>query len=243
MKSIGKYEILEELGRGGFATVYKACDATLDRIVALKVLHPYWTQDPSFAARFRQEARAAANLCHPNIVIVYDADEIEGQLYIAMEYLPGRTLHDLLEARGALSLEQALPILEQIAAALDYVHERGVIHRDVKPLNVMVEDTASGPRVTLMDFGLVKAMEGSSALTSQGTLLGSPEYMAPEQADLDRAAEVGLATDHYALGIVAYQMLAGRVPFPGNTPATLHAHVYTPPPDPRRFVTDLPPEV
>ncbi|MGC9395152.1 MAG: bifunctional serine/threonine-protein kinase/formylglycine-generating enzyme family protein [Anaerolineae bacterium] len=213
----------------------------MDRVVALKVLHPYWTQDPNFAARFRQEARAAANLRHANIVTVYEAGEVEGQLYIAMEYLPGRTLHDLLEAEGALSLEGALPILEQIAAALDHAHGQGVIHRDIKPLNVMVEDTTSGPQVTLMDFGLVKAMEGSSALTSQGTLLGSPEYMAPEQADFERAAEIGPATDRYALGIVAYRMLVGRVPFPGNTPVTLHAHLFNPPPDPRMLLKDLHP--
>ncbi|MFN2110365.1 MAG: protein kinase domain-containing protein, partial [Anaerolineae bacterium] len=155
VKSIGKYEILEELGRGGFATVYKARDTDLGRTIALKVLHAYWAGEQDFAMRFHNEARAAANLSHRNIVTVYEAGEAAGQLYIAMEYLPGRTLHDLLEAEGALSLERTLPILEQIAAALDYAHRHGVIHRDIKPLNVMVEDTTFGPRVTLMDFGLV----------------------------------------------------------------------------------------
>jgi cell division septation protein DedD len=258
MKALGKYEILEEIGRGGFAVVYRARDTELDREVALKVLHPYWTNDPGFAARFRREARAAARLRHPHVVTVHEAGEAEGQLYIAMEYLPGRTLQELLEAEGALPLERALPILEQVAEALDYAHGQGVIHRDVKPGNLIVEETERGVQATLTDFGLVKAMEGSAALTdfglvkamegsaaltSQGTLLGSPEYMAPEQADPERAAEIGPATDRYALGIVAYQMLAGRVPFPGNAPATLNAHLNLVPPDPQAICENLSPGV
>jgi tRNA A-37 threonylcarbamoyl transferase component Bud32 len=240
---IGKYEILEEIGHGGFATVYKARDAELDRIVALKVLHPYWAEDPDFVARFRREARAAARLKHPHIVTVYDAGEVEGQLFIAMEHLPGRTLRALLEAEGALPLERALPILEQVAEALDYAHGQGVVHRDVKPGNLIVEDTERGVQATLTDFGLVKAMEGSAALTSQGALLGSPEYMAPEQADPERAAEIGPAADRYALGIVAYQMLTGRVPFPGDTPATLNAHLNLDPPNPQAICEGLSPDV
>jgi len=248
MKALGKYEILEEIGRGGFAVVYRARDTELDREVALKVLHPYWTNDPGFAARFRREARAAARLRHPHIVTVYETGEGKGQLYIAMEYLPGRTLQALLEAEGALPLERAVPILEQVAEALDYADGQEIIHRDVKPGNVMVEETERGVQATLTDLGLVKAMEGSAALTSQGTLLGSPEYMAPEQADPERAdperaAEVGPAADRYALGVVAYQMLTGRVPFPGNTPATLNAHLSLDPPDPRAVREGLSPDV
>jgi hypothetical protein len=239
-KRIGKYEILEEIGRGGFAVVYRARDTELDRQVALKLLHPYWTNDPGFAARFRREARTAARLRHPHVVTVHEAGEAKGQLYIAMEYLPGRTLRELLEAEGALPLEQALPIIEQVARALDYAHRQDVVHRDVKPGNIVVEETEQGVQATLMDFGLVKAMSGSSVLTSQGTLLGSPEYMAPEQADPERASEIGPATDRYALGIVAYQMLTGRVPFPGNTPATLNAHAHKPVPPPRSFRPEIP---
>jgi len=240
LKRLGKYEIIKEIGRGGFAVVYKARDTALDRVVALKVLHPYWTADPGFAARFQREARTAARLRHPGIVTIHEADEAEGQLYIAMEYLPGRTLQALLEEEGALPLERALPILKQVAAALDYAHGQGVVHRDVKPANVIVEETESGVRATLTDFGLVKAMAESVALTSQGTLLGSPEYMAPEQADPERAAGAGPAADRYALGIVAYRMLTGRVPFPGNTPATLNAHEHKPVPPPRSFRPGLP---
>jgi serine/threonine-protein kinase len=243
MAHLGKYEITGELGRGGFATVYKARDTELDRLVALKVLHPYWSEDPSFVARFRQEARTAARLRHPNIVTIHDAGEIDGQLYIAMECLIGRTLRELLAAEGALTLEQALAILEQLAQALDYAHRQGVVHRDVKPGNVMVGETADHVRVTLTDFGLVKAMSASTALTSQGTLLGSPEYMAPEQADPGRRDEIGPATDRYALGVVAYQMLTGQVPFPGNTPATLNAHLSLSPPDPQSLRVDLPASV
>jgi formylglycine-generating enzyme required for sulfatase activity/tRNA A-37 threonylcarbamoyl transferase component Bud32 len=243
MTELRKYELLEEIGRGGFAVVYKARDIELDRVVALKVLKPYWTDEPGFVTRFRREARVAARLRHPNIVTVHETGEAEGQLYIAMEYLPGRNLRQFLEAEGMLSLERALPILEQVADALDYAHAQGVVHRDVKPSNVVVEETERGMRATLMDFGLVKAMAESAALTSQGTLLGSPEYMAPEQADPNRAAEIGPATDRYALGIVAYQMLTGRVPFPGNTSATLNAHINLEPPEPRTICQDLSPEV
>jgi len=240
LRRIGKYEIVGELGRGGFATVYKARDLALERVVALKVLHAHWAEDKQFVDRFHQEARAAARLRHPHIVTVYEAGEAGDQLYIAMEYLPGRTLQALLEAEGGLSLEHALPILEQVAEALDHAHAQGVVHRDVKPGNVMVEQTAGSVRATLTDFGLVKALAASTALTSPGTLLGSPEYMAPEQADPERAGEVGPAADRYALGVVAYQMLTGRVPFPGNTPATLYAHEHKPVPPPRSLRPGLP---
>jgi serine/threonine protein kinase len=242
-KLIGKYEILEELGRGGFAVVYKARDVELDRTVALKVLRPALGDDPDFVARFKQEARAAARLHHPNIVTLYDAIQINGQLIIAMQYVEGRTLRDEGQVQGALPLDRALTILEQVANALDYAHLHGVVHRDVKPANILLEETEQGVHATLLDFGLAKAMEASTALTSQGTLLGSPEYMAPEQSDPNRAKEIGSATDRYALGIVAYQLLIGRVPFPGNTPATLNAHLNLMPPDPRAMRAEMSPQI
>ncbi|MGD8969459.1 MAG: protein kinase, partial [Anaerolineae bacterium] len=235
-----RYELIDEVGRGGFAVVYRARDTVLDRIVALKILHPYWNEDPSFAARFRREARSAGGLSHANVVTIFETGEAEGQLYIAMEYLPGRSLEELLEEEGALSLEQAVPILEQLANALDYAHEQGMIHRDVKPGNIVVEETDRGIRATLTDFGLARAAGGGRVLTSHGMLVGSPEYMAPEQADPERAAHVGPAADRYALGIIAYQLLTGRVPFPGNTPATLNAHEHKPVPRPRSFRPGLP---
>jgi eukaryotic-like serine/threonine-protein kinase len=232
-RRIGKYELLDEIGRGGFATVYKARDTKLNRVIALKVLHPYRSAEADFVERFRREAEVAANLDHPNIVTVYEADEADGQLYLAMKYVRGRTPREMLQATGVLPLDQALPLLTQIASALDYAHAQGVVHRDIKPSNIIADETNAGPRVTVLDFGLVKALEGSTQLTREGTLLGSPEYMAPEQADPNRGTEIGPATDRYALGIVAYQMLTGRVPFPGETPATLNAHLNLTPPDPR----------
>ena len=241
-KLVGKYEIVEELGRGGFAVVYKARDRELDRLVALKVLRPALSDDPGFVARFKQEARAAAGLKHPHIVTVYDAAQIDGQLIIAMQYVEGHTLREEL-AQGPLPFDQALTILEQIGGALDYAHQRGIVHRDVKPANILLEETPQGVHATLLDFGLAKAMQASTALTSQGTLLGSPEYMAPEQADPDRAKEIGPATDRYALGIVAYQLLTGRVPFPGNTPATLNAHLNLKPTDPRTVRSEVSPQI
>ncbi len=239
MKKLGKYEILEVIGRGGFAAVYKARDPDLDRIVALKVLYPHRLDDSSFVTRFHNEAQTAANLRHPNIGVIYEVGEVQGQLYIAMEYLPGQTLQKLLEAEDAFSMEQTLSILEQVAEALDYAHGQGVVHRDIKPSNMIVGETSQGFHVTLMDFGLVKAMKDSTGLTSQGTTLGTPAYMAPEQVDADRADEIGPAADRYALGVVAYQMFTGRVPFPGNTPATLHAHLHKQPPDPCELVEGL----
>lgn len=240
---IGKYENLEEIGHGGFAIVYKARDTGLDRTIALKVLYSDRTADPDSVARFRREALVAARLHHPHIFTVYDAGEADGYIYIAMEYLPGQTLRELMDAEKVLSLERALPILEQIAEALDYAHRQGVIHRDIKPGNIIMEETEQGVRVILTDFGLVKAMEESVTLTSQDLLLGSPEYMAPEQADPRRATEVGPATDLYALGIVAYRMLTGQVPFSGKVPAILNAHMNLDPPDPRAIREDLSPEM
>jgi tetratricopeptide (TPR) repeat protein len=245
MATLGRFEILEEAGRGGFAVVYQARDPDLDRVVALKVLAPHLTWDPSFADRFRREAQATANLNHPNIVVIHEVSQKDQEsLYIAMEYLPGQTLTQLLEDGGAMPLERAVPILEQVASALDYAHGEGMLHRDVKPSNVMVQEGKGGDvRATLTDFGLVKAMESSESLTSSGTILGSPEYMAPEQADLERVHEIGPATDLYALGVVAYEMLVGRVPFQGSPTATLVAHIQKTPPDPQSIREDLPADV
>lgn len=238
--NIGKYVLLEEIGYGGFAAVYKAHDTELERTVALKVMHPYWQGDEGFSERFRREAHTMERLHHPNIVSVYESGAINGQLYIAMEYLPGPSLHDALK-ETPFPLERAVEILAQIASALDYAHHQGVIHRDIKPANVILtEVVGEGVRATLLDFGLVKAMSGASALTSQGMLIGSPEYMAPEQVNPDARRYVGPAADRYALGVMAYRMFTGRVPFPGNTPATLNAHENKPVPPPQQFRPDLP---
>ncbi len=240
---IGKYHILEEIGYGGFATVYKAIDTHLNRTVALKVMHPYWQGDDHFVERFRREGHAMQKLQHPQIITVYESGTLDGYLYIAMEYVPGPTLKEVLKKEQVLPLDQAVAILEQIASALDYAHQQGIIHRDIKPANVILDSSTTSMRAMLLDFGLVKALASSSALTSRGMLIGSPEYMAPEQANLERRSDVGPAADRYALGILAYRMLTGRVPFPGNTPATLNAHENKPVPPPKDWRPDLPEEI
>jgi serine/threonine protein kinase len=237
LTTLGKFEILEEIGRGGFAVVYKARDTTLDRIVALKVLHPQLTADPRFLQRFHQEAQAAAGLHHPHIVTVYEVGEEAGQHYLAMAFLPGRTL-DELASEGPLPVESAISIIEQIAEAVDAIHGQVLVHRDVKPGNILVDDSG---RATLLDFGIVRAAQGTR-LTTTMTVLGTPEYMAPEQAEAEQADEIDWRADVYALGVVAYELLVGRAPFTGASPtAVLYKHVHEPPPAPTALNPDLPP--
>ena len=221
-QTLGKYRILEEIGRGGMGVVYKAHDTVLDRPVAIKVLAPHLTWDQEFVQRFLHEARAAARLKHTNIVTIYDVGQVQGYHFIAMEYLEGHSLAEIIRHEGPLPPERAVRILDQIAQALDYAHVQGLIHRDVKPGNVIVSPQ---DHATLTDFGVAKALAGSR-LTRSGTMLGTPSYMAPEQVS---GQPVGPATDVYALGVVAYEMLGGRPPFEGDTARVLHAHVYEEP--------------
>ena len=203
---LGRYQVVEELGRGGMGVVYRAYQPSLNRHVAIKVLPPQLSLDQQLVGRFQREARAAANLRHPNIVVIYDVGEEKGIHYIVMEYLEGRTLKQLVEEEGPLHPKRAAHIVEQVAAALDYAHQRGFVHRDVKPANIFV---GPGDHVTLTDFGIAKAASETQQLTRTGTLMGTPEYMAPEQAT---GGEVDHRTDLYALGVVLYQMLTGHVP-------------------------------
>jgi serine/threonine-protein kinase len=227
VKKIGKYKILDEIGHGGFAVVYKVRDPGLDRVVALKVLHAAYTERPDVVKRFLDEARRAARLRHRGIVRIYDVGDDQGRPYMAIEYLPGGNLGDRLTGEP-LSLETAVTILEQVAAALDYAHKRRLVHRDVKPANVLFDEDGDA---VLADFGLVKSLV-ESGVTVNGTRLGTPAYMAPEQGE--PGADVSPAADIYALGVVAYEMLTGRVPFQAGTPlAVLRAHVDATPPDPR----------
>ena len=239
-RKFGKYEIVAELGRGGFATVHRAHDTTLERDVALKILAPHLSWDLDFAKRFRQEAIVVARLNHPHIVTIHEVGEFEGMLYIAMELIEGGTLRAQLQANGAMNAERVVGYLSGIADALDYAHTQGLIHRDVKPANILL-NTVYGERIwpVLTDFGLVKALAHSSALTTTGTVLGSAEYMAPEQADARRRDEVGPATDIYALGVVAYHMLTGRVPFSGSTIEVLMAHTTQAPLRPSDIRSDI----
>lgn len=224
LQTLGKYQIIEELGRGAHATVYKARDTTLDRVVALKVMRPGLLWEPDAVERFMREARAAAQLEHPHIVTIYEVGETEGTYYIAMRYLPGATVDELIE-RGPMPVEQAVDIARQVAEALGYGHQRGFIHRDVKPSNIIVSDDGFA---TLTDFGLVKALAWAS-LTSSGGVMGTPGYVAPELWEEKGASP---ATDVYALGVVLWEMLAGRRLFAGETPAgVMRKHLTeTPPP-------------
>jgi formylglycine-generating enzyme required for sulfatase activity len=225
-KRIGKYEIIEEIGRGGFATVYKARDPRLEQVMAVKVLHGVYANRPDVVQRFLDEARKAVKLKARGIVRIYTVDEDKGVPYITMEYLPGGTLADRLRGEP-LPLDAAIAFVEQVAAALDHAHKRGLVHRDVKPANILFDDEG---HAVLVDFGLVKSL-AESGLTAEGTSLGTPHYMAPEQAGTP--AEVDARTDVYALGVVAYEMLTGRVPFESETPlSVLHAHVHDAPPNP-----------
>jgi len=249
VRRIGKYEILDELGRGGFAVVYRARDAQMGRQVALKVISGSLAQEREFVERFEQEARIAAALSHPNIVPVYEFGEAGGVLYLAMALIgQGRTLRDFLAEQGALPLEHALPILAQLAGALDYLHqhEPPLVHRDVKPANLLLEPRREGSCVSpsevwavLTDFGLVRSLQASTKLTRSGTALCTPAYMAPEQAEPERWGEVTPLTDVYALGVVAYEMLVGRPPFVGEVATVLHAHAYAEPPSPLEAVLTL----
>ena len=236
-RHLGKYEILEEIGHGGFATVYRARDPDLDREVAIKVLDPALMRDPSLVERFRREARAAARLRHPSIVRIHEISDAEGMLAIVMELLPGPSLAKIIEREAPLPVKRAVELLRPLAEALDYAHAQGLVHRDVKPSNALLDEQG---RPVLTDFGLVKAAEesGSSTvsltLSQTGMTLGTPAYMAPEQADPDAGGAVDYRADLYSLGVIAYEMLAGGVPFQGNTPlAVAMGHVMKAPPSPR----------
>ena len=232
-RRIGKYEILELIGRGGFAVVYQARDTELDRDVALKVLHPQHTVDPQFVQRFRREAQTAARLHHPHIVTVHEVGEEAGQHYIAMALLSGRTLDKLVDGKP-LPVERAISIVEQVADALDAIHERGWVHRDVKPANVMVDEE---DQATLLDFGIVRAADGTK-LTTTGEMMGTPQYMSPEQAE---GKEIDHRSDVYALGVMAYQMCTSRAPFDDVSPVVvLRLHADKAPPPPHELNPDLP---
>jgi serine/threonine protein kinase len=235
-RALGKYIILEEIGRGGMGAVYKARDVELDRIVAIKILSPYLIGEPRLVQRFIREARLAASLDHPNIVTIYDIGGEGGYYYFAMKFLEGRPLKQYLTEEGPLPLDQAASIASQLASALDYAHEQNLIHRDVKPGNVIINDSG---HASLTDFGLAKVAE-SLKLTASGEAMGTLEYMAPEQARGDVRRE----SDIYSLGVMVYEMLTGRLPFQGTNQATLlYQHMHDPPPPVRQWRPDVPPEI
>jgi serine/threonine protein kinase len=227
-ETVGPYRIIEQLGQGGMATVYKAYHASLDRFVAIKVLHPAFLEDANFLARFQREARLVARLDHPNIVPIHDYAEHEGRPYLVMKFIEGETLKARLE-KGPLSADETSHIVDKVGAALAYAHKRGILHRDIKPSNVLL---TKDDEIYLADFGLARiAQSGESTLTSD-MIVGTPQYISPEQAlgkkDLDEG------TDIYSFGVMLYEMTVGKVPFSADTPfSVIHDHIYTPLPLPR----------
>ncbi len=237
-RRLGRYEIQQEVGRGGMARVYRAIDPRLQRPVAVKVLAPQLSLDPEYLQRFEREARMAASLDHPAIMTIYDIGEQDGLHYIAMEFISGRSLHLILEERGALGLSYAIGILDPLGKALDYAHSQGAVHRDVKPHNVMID---VGGRVLLTDFGIAQPTDADSErLTRTGIFMGTPEYISPEQAEGKR---LDGRSDLYSLGIVAYEIITGQVPFSGATPQLIVAHAQNVPPPPSHIDPSLPAEL
>jgi tetratricopeptide (TPR) repeat protein len=234
-ENVGPYRIIEQLGQGGMATVFKAYHPALDRYVAIKVLHPAFKEDPNFLARFQREARIVAKLEHPHIVPVYDFSEHTGMAYLVMRYVEGETLKARLTGEP-LPPERILEILKPVAEALAYAHEQEVLHRDIKPSNVMLTPEGS---IFLTDFGLARMAQSGESTLSQDMMIGTPQYMSPEQA---KGEKVDKRTDIYSLGVVLFEMLTGRVPFSADTPyAVVHDHIYTPLPLPSTIKPDISP--
>ncbi len=240
---LGRYKLNARVGAGGMATVYDGEDLLLGRRVAIKIPHPALATDPAFLYRFVNEARAAAALAHPNVVAVYDVGEIEGLPFLVMEFVAGETLKDLLCREGPLPPESVVQVGIQVAAALDAAHRRGLIHRDIKPQNILLAPEAElGPhsrfRVKLADFGIALAL-GADSATRPGVLLGSAPYLAPE---LVRGESATPQSDIYALGVVLYEMSTGRLPYSGDTPLAMALqHVEAEPRRPTAWNPALPP--
>ncbi|MEA2420069.1 MAG: hypothetical protein QOE60_2275, partial [Thermoleophilaceae bacterium] len=223
------YRIEGMLDRGGMGVVYKAADAELDRTVALKIIAPEHTQNPDAVTRFKAEARLAASIEHPNIVPIHRGGEYHGVLYLAMRFVPGTNLRQVVD-RGQLGTEQIQRVIASVAGALDAAHDRGLVHRDVKPANILISGEGEHEHVYLTDFGLTKRLGSAGSLTRTGAWVGTPDYVAPEQI---QAGPVDGRADIYSLGCVLYEMLTGSVAFPkDNDMAKLWAHVTDPPPSP-----------
>src|SRR5215211_4421040 len=206
----GRYRVIRRLGSGGMANVYLAEDEELGRRVAIKMLDDKHANDEQFVERFRREAKNAASLSHPNIVSIYDRGEAEGTYYIAMEFLDGRSLKELIVGRGPAPIKVAIDYAREILAALAAAHKQGIVHRDIKPHNVLIG--AEG-RLKVTDFGIARS--GASQMTEVGSIIGTAQYLSPEQA---RGAPVDQTSDLYSVGVVLYEMLTGQVPFTGETP-------------------------
>jgi serine/threonine protein kinase len=226
--TVGSYRLAEQLGQGGMATVFKGVHTVLDRSAALKFMHPGFLEDPEFTQRFRREARLIASLEHPNIVEVFDYAEHEGVPYLVMKFVEGETLRSR-QGRGKMPQDETRRIVKAVGSALSYAHGRGVLHRDVKPANVLLGSDGS---ILLADFGLARLLASSQSTFSSEMMIGTPQYISPEQArsepDLDARADI------YSLGVVLYELVVGSVPFDSDSPISIiHDHLNTPPTPPR----------
>ncbi len=232
-----RYEILSLIGQGGMADVYKARDTILNRVVAIKVLRAKLSDDAMALVRFQREASAASRLSHPNVVDIYDVGEYEGMHYIVMEFIRGRTLKELIAQRGALDVDEAIGVMKQLVSAINHAHEHKIIHRDIKPQNVLVKDDGT---IKITDFGIAVA-NGSVQLTYNNTVMGSAHYLAPETT---QGKEPNEQVDIYSLGIVFYELLTGHVPFTGKTPTEITIkHLRKPIPYVRDFNPNIPQSV
>jgi serine/threonine-protein kinase len=232
-----RYRVLERVGSGGMADVYCAEDTRLGRTIAIKMLHERFSQDREFVERFRREASAAAGLQHPNIVGVYDRGDSDGAYYIAMEYVEGETLKDVIRREAPMDPQRTIAIVKEILAATRFAHKRGVIHRDLKPQNVIVEPD---DHIKVADFGIARAAGGSD-ITEVGAIMGTAQYLSPEQA---HGQPVTAASDIYSIGVVMFEMLTGRPPFDADSQvAVALKHVNQPAPSPRELVATVPPEL
>jgi serine/threonine protein kinase len=233
-----RYELEQLVGRGGMSSVFKARDTLLERNVALKILHEHHLEDEEYVERFRREARTVAQLSHPNIVTVIDRGETEGQPFIVFEYVDGQTLDRMIARRGALPIDEALEIAIASAHGLAFAHRRGLVHRDVKPQNILLNGDRE-PKVT--DFGIARSLDVQRGVTQTGTVLGTSNYIAPEQASGDRA---GPQSDVYSLGVVLFELLTGRVPFDGENFVTVAMrHINEPPPNVATLRRDVSPRL
>jgi beta-lactam-binding protein with PASTA domain/tRNA A-37 threonylcarbamoyl transferase component Bud32 len=231
----GRYRLDARIARGGMATVYSGFDTRLDRAVAVKVMHATLADDDAFVERFRREAKAAARLSHPSVVAIYDQGEDGGRVYLVMEHVTGRTLRAVLREHGRLPVAEALDVADGVLSALGAAHAAGLVHRDVKPENVLVTDDGT---VKVADFGLARAIEATNHTLADGTLLGTVAYLAPEQVETGAADP---RADIYALGVVLFEMLTGQVPFSGGTPLQVaYRHVNEDVPAPSSLVPDMP---
>jgi eukaryotic-like serine/threonine-protein kinase len=232
---VGRYELEELVGEGGMSSVYRAYDTVLERRVAIKILHEHFSRDPEYVERFRREARAIARLSHANVVTVIDRGEWEGRQFIVFEHVAGENLKAVIAREGPLPVERALDLACQIAHALAFAHELGIVHRDVKPHNVLL---AAGGTAKVTDFGIARALDADDALTETGTVLGTGQYFSPEQAKGERGDEL---SDQYSLGVVTFELLTGRVPYTGDSLlAVARRHIDDPVPSVRAVRPEAP---